>query len=185
MFLATLLFIAAQTTPVASATPAEGACPDPADTESVCVSGDNPKPEKKAETAAPAPPQKPLKVTIRFGPRFAFMMPGSLVRAKLSIRIENGGDRFWCPEYEILWGDGTKTGPNGPDCGPYEEASPSDREVQVLPREGYSIYHGYGTEGTYHISVRLLKSGQVIYQDSAKITVNSSGGGSDSESSEW
>lgn len=177
MLLFTLLFFASQAPlPAAALTPAgvrcsqtpgmvlvEGICVSEAD--NIIVDGSLPQPR-----ATPVPRRKrnSPRISMHCSPRMdiAAFRP---VIVSASMRIMDPNEKFWCPE--VLWNiNGEFYGKHEGDCKPYETIVAEEGEPEVWPEGGETKRFEFWP-GTYIITVKLLKTGSILAQQSCTVHI--------------
>jgi len=90
------------------------------------------------------------------------------------LEVKDAGDeRYYCPEIEWEWEDGTRSIEES-DCPPFEEAEKDRRFVRRKT-------HAIARSGQWTITVRLSKAGELIHEEDAQVVVAGYEGMSDNE----
>ena len=93
-------------------------------------------------------------MVIRASPRYALWNHGKGVLVTLVVEVIGiEHERFYCPELEVHWGDGSVSGRLS-DCVPFEERAD-------FPRR-YIYTHQYLSPGTYIPRVLVRKGSKII-----------------------
>ena len=118
-------------------------------------------------------PEVELKPT-----RKIWMLAAASCEVDVTFRLEvkDGGDeRYYCPEVEWVWEDGTRSISES-DCPPFAEA---DEDRRFVRRKT----HGFRSSGNWTISVRLSKAGELIHEEETNVVIAGSAGLSEQERS--
>jgi hypothetical protein len=84
------------------------------------------------------------------------------------LEIKDGGDeRYYCPEVEWEWEDGTRSISES-DCPPFDEA---DTDRRFVRRQTHSFTRG----GHWVITVRLSKAGELFHEEEADVVIAGDG----------
>lgn len=112
-------------------------------------------------------PKKPkTKVVLRCTPSISISASVRSALFRASLRIENPGDRYWCPEVQWLI-NGSRDSSHQAGCNPYEQVVKEEGEPKVWEEPTKEFWL---RSGEYHIVVKLIKAGRVIGQQ--ECTVN-------------
>lgn len=108
--------------------------------------------------------------------RKIWILPAGACEVDVTFRLEvkDGGDeRYYCPEVEWEWEDGTRSISES-DCPPFDEAEEDRRFVRRKT-------HGIQRAGRWVIRVRLSKAGELIHEAKTDVIVTGAEEMSDQE----